>query len=319
MKKRIASTAAALLVSALVLAGCSNNNNTDIGVATDEAISDIGDKISAASAADTPMTTSKQEYFSLVSSTSAGNSGNVTIEPGDTYAVISIRGYGDLKIKLYPELAPYAVHNFVEIAKKGDYNGRNFHRVMENFMMQGGSPGGNGKGGECIDGGNFKNQINTSLRHYYGALCYASTSTGNISDGFYIVNSTTPQDNLESIYDKVSESFGQNVVLGSIYLNGTDESAPEYSTYKDYYEYNSCAVEGITAMKATLTDAVKNTYKEKGGTPILDGCYTVFGQTVEGFDIIDKIAVIDKVDDGYGNITKPASDIIIDKVEIFTA
>ena len=71
-------------------------------------------------------------------------------------------------------------------------------------------------------------------------------------------------------------------------------------------------------MESSLTDAVKTTYSEKGGVPSLDGAYTVFGQTVEGFDVIDKITAVEKEDDGKGNISKPVKEILIDKIEIFT-
>ena len=260
----------------------------------------------------------RPESFTLTSSTEAGNSGEVTLAKGDTYAVISVRDFGDIKIKLFPDLAPYAVYNFTELAKRGDYNGRNFHRLVEHFMIQGGSGNGIGYGGDSFDGGEFKNEINTSLRHYYGALCYAATSMGDITDGFYIVNERDPQTDLAACYDRVSANYTYNASGYGSYLETMDKSDPNYSLVSSIVDYNTSAAKGVIAMKDTITDAVTNTYAEKGGTPSLDGGYTVFGQTVEGFEVIDAISIVDKEDDGNGNISKPVQDIIIDKIEIFT-
>lgn len=260
--------------------------------------------------------------FKITESTAAGNSGDVTLEKGDTYAVISIKDYGDIKIKLYPDLVPYAVYNFVELAKKGTYNGRNFHRIVEDFMIQGGSASGAGSGGKSIDGGEFKNDVNTALRHYYGALCYAASGLGDISDGFYIVNCKTPQTDLENIYDATSINYTYTASLYGQYAELINPSMEDYDkAYKLYTgirDYNQGAVKAVTAMKKTITDAVKNTYAEKGGKAQLDGGYTVFGQTVEGFDVIDKITAVEKETGADGTESKPLTEIIIDKVEIFT-
>ena len=297
MNKITKAFCAAALCTAMLLSGCSGSSQTGTVAVSDKQATEAR----------------------LIKSTEAGNSGEVKLESGDTYAVISIRDFGDIKIKLYPDLAPYSVYNFTELAKRGDYNGRNFHRLMENFMIQGGSANGVGSGGKSYDGGSFKNEINTSLRHYYGALCYASNTFGDLSDGFYIVNSKTPMTVEASGYTNSSSNYAQQAAVYQMYLGMYEEGSGDYKMCKQAYEYNNFASEAVKAMGETFTDAVKDTYGTKGGTPALDGAYTVFGQTVEGFDVIDKITAVEKVDDGNGNITKPAVDIIIDKVEIFTA
>jgi len=309
MKNTKRSMIAAALCAAVMLAGCSNDNKAQTTTANTAAVQNT----------DRPAATSE---FMLTESDAAGNSGDVKLEKGDTYAVISIKDYGDIKIKLYPDLVPYAVYNFVELAKKGTYNGRNFHRLVEDFMIQGGSANGTGGGGKSIDGGEFKNEVNTSLRHYYGALCYAASAMGGISDGFYIVNNKKPQPEFTSLYDQTSQYYTSGESQLKAYLEELTPDMDYYEDAKAYYsnmiEYYSGCVKAITGMKDTITDDVKKTYSEKGGTPSLDGAYTVFGQTVEGFDVIDKITAVEKTDDGFGNISKPVSDIIIDKVEIFT-
>ena len=259
--------------------------------------------------------------FKLTSSTEAGNSGDVKLEKGDTYAVISVKDYGDIKVKLYPKEMPYSVYNFVELAKSGAYNGRNFHRIVKDFMIQGGSANGAGGAGQCIDGGNFKNEVNTSLRHYYGALCYAESSMGDISDGFYIVNKKSTN----AIADYYNSNYSVCVKKAKSYkaqLEALDPAAENYDKIMKngtaLFNYMIGSAKAIEAMYNTITDEVTKTYNERGGVPQLDGMYTVFGQTVEGFDVIDRISAVETVETGSGEVSKPTSDIIIEKVEIFT-
>ena len=65
-------------------------------------------------------------------------------------AVISVEGFGDIKVKLFPEYAPKGVENFITHAENGYYDELNFHEVVNNFMIQGGDPKGDGTGGESI-------------------------------------------------------------------------------------------------------------------------------------------------------------------------
>ena len=310
MKKTTKSIIAAALCASMMLAGCSNNNIEQTTTASQTAAVQNTDHPEAPTS------------FKLTESTDAGNSGDVKLEKGDTYAVISIRDFGDIKIKLYPDLVPYGVYNFIELAKNGTYNGRNIHRIEEDFMLQGGSASGDGSGGSSFEGGEFKNEVNTSLRHYYGALCYASNSLGDLSDGFYIVNSKKPKTNLENTYSLLAQNFmNQAQQYGSIAQSITEDvDNYEYMRYLygSLFEYSRDAYYSIVGMYNSITDAVKKTYEEKGGKPELDGCYTVFGQTVEGFEVIDKITAVEKEANAQGVVSKPVKDIIIDKIEIFT-
>ena len=73
-------------------------------------------------------------------------------EKGEQIAIFHVRDFGDIKVKFFPEVAPKAVENFVTHAKEGYYNGTTFHRIMKEFMIQGGDPLGNGTGGKSIWG-----------------------------------------------------------------------------------------------------------------------------------------------------------------------
>lgn len=110
-------------------------------------------------------------------------------EEGETIAIFHIENYGDITVKFFDDIAPKAVENFVTHAKEGYYNGVTFHRVINEFMIQGGDPLGNGTGGESIWGEDFAEELSTKILPYKGALCMASRGTGTKSLGsqFYIV------------------------------------------------------------------------------------------------------------------------------------
>ena len=252
MKKITKLITSALLCVSLTLSGCSDNGNKN--------------------------SIPRRDKFTLTKSTNAGNSGDVKLQPGDTYAVISVRDFGDIKVKLYPDLVPYEVYNFVELAKRGDYNGRVFHRLVDDFMIQGGSTDGSGGKGDSFDGGQFQTNINTSLRHYYGVFCYADSGAGEIADGFYIVNNKKPQNDLDTIYDYLYQSKLSEAMSYINYLNSIDSSNPNYNMLQKVAVYDNNAAVSAQAMKETLTDAVRTSYAERGGVPSIDGSYTVFGR-----------------------------------------
>ena len=108
---------------------------------------------------------------------------------GETIAVMHVKDYGDITFKFFEDKAPKAVENFLTHAKDGYYNGVKFHRVIEEFMIQGGDPKGDGTGGESIWGTGFEEEIDDSLVPYRGALCMASAGVGTSSLGsqFFIV------------------------------------------------------------------------------------------------------------------------------------
>ncbi|MCO4330944.1 peptidylprolyl isomerase [Staphylococcus hyicus] len=94
---------------------------------------------------------------------------------------------GDMTLKLFPEIAPKTVKNFVELSKKGYYNGITFHRVINDFMIQGGDPSGTGMGGESIYGGPFEDEFSMEAFNLYGALSMANAGPGTNGSQFFIV------------------------------------------------------------------------------------------------------------------------------------
>jgi cyclophilin family peptidyl-prolyl cis-trans isomerase len=173
---------------------------------------------------------------------------------GEEIVVMTVKDYGDIKIKLFPELCPEGVENFVGLAKEGYYDGLTFHRVIEDFMIQGGDPNGNGTGGESIWGGQFDGGVTEGLYHFTGAIAYANSgSTSTDGSQFYIVTGPTSYD--ESTAQQYVEAYAQYGI-----------TMPQEAV--DYYESQGGAwhLEGLS------------------------GNYTVFGQVFDGLDVAEAIS-----------------------------
>lgn len=129
--------------------------------------------------------------FAACGSSSSGSSDSASyqLEPpkkDETIAVMKT-SLGDVKIKFFPKEAPKAVENFTELSKKGYYNGLIFHRVMKDFMIQGGDPKGTGTGGESIWGKPFEDEFSDKLHNYRGALSMANSGKNTNGSQFFIV------------------------------------------------------------------------------------------------------------------------------------
>ncbi|MDA3846120.1 MAG: peptidylprolyl isomerase [Vallitaleaceae bacterium] len=99
--------------------------------------------------------------------------------------------YGDIKVRLFPDGAPLAVQSFIELAEAGFYDGLTFHRVIRDFMIQGGDPLGNGTGGESSYGEPFADEFTLEYLPYKGALCMANSGPDTNGSQFFIVQSGT--------------------------------------------------------------------------------------------------------------------------------
>ena len=185
---------------------------------------------------------------------------------GDTVAVMHTT-LGDIKIKLFPKEAPKSVENFVTHAKNGYYNGIIFHRVIKDFMIQGGDPTGTGCGGYSIWGDTFEDEFNPLLHNVRGALSMANAGPGTNGSQFFIVQaSDCPESMLSQMADLEDRGF----------------------------------------PKETAED-----YKALGGTPWLDFRHSVFGQVLEGMDVVDAIANVP-----VGTADKPVDEIKIESIDI---
>lgn len=188
-------------------------------------------------------------------------------EKGDKIVELTFKDYGTVKFRLFPEYAEMGVENFTGLANDGFYDGLTFHRIIKDFMIQGGDPLGTGQGGKSLWGSSFDGGTDSHLIHLPGAVAYANSgTTASNSSQFYIVTgSETPEDMFT------------------------------------YYEQK-----GIL-----FSDNAKELYKQYGGTPFLDGKYTVFGQVFDGLDIIYQIQCT-----ATDSSDKPLDDVIIESVRV---
>ncbi|EIG7042209.1 peptidylprolyl isomerase [Listeria monocytogenes] len=108
------------------------------------------------------------------------------VAPNEIEAEI-ITNRGTIRIKLFPEIAPKTVENFVTHSKNGYYDGLIFHRVIPEFMIQGGDPDGRGTGGESIWGESFEDEFSTEAFNLRGALSMANAGPNTNGSQFFIV------------------------------------------------------------------------------------------------------------------------------------
>ncbi len=128
--------------------------------------------------------------------------------------LITLNNGKQIKLELYPEIAPISVENFEGLVKKGFYNGLIFHRVIKGFMIQGGCPDGTGMGGpgHTIKGEFSKNGVENNLKHTKGVISMARSGMPNSAGSqFFIMHEDSPHlDGSYAAFGKVVE--GQDVV-----------------------------------------------------------------------------------------------------------
>jgi len=125
---------------------------------------------------------------------------------------------GEIEIELFDKLTPKTVNNFVGLANKGYYNGVIFHRVIDNFMIQGGDPTGTGRGGESIYGKKFEDEIVSTLRHDgAGILSMANAGPNTNGSQFFITLVATPWlDGKHTVFGKVISGMEIVQAIGKV-------------------------------------------------------------------------------------------------------
>lgn len=136
---------------------------------------------------------------------------------------------GTIVVELYVKHAPRTVKNFLDLSKKGYYDGTKFHRIIRDFMIQGGDPTGTGRGGESIYGGKFEDEITRELKHTgAGILSMANAGPNTNGSQFFITLAPTPWlDGKHTIFGRVQS--GMNVVkrLGNVQTDTVDRPTTE--------------------------------------------------------------------------------------------
>jgi cyclophilin family peptidyl-prolyl cis-trans isomerase len=242
----------------------------------------------------------------------------------DSSIVLLKTSLGDIKIKLY-DSTPLHRDNFLRLINAGFYDDLSFHRVIKGFMIQAGDP--STRGGvskmfpDSLNTYTVPPEINSSLYHKRGAL--AAARKGNEenpemrSSGtqFYIVQGTKyTDDELNQVELRVNSNIKQayfdkimSQTADSIRRSGKTATDSEIQAIASVKMFDF-----LTTLKPfKYSDEQRNVYKTAGGVPRLDGTYTVFGEVVEGLDVVDRIA-----DATTGSNDKPLTEIRIIKAKI---
>ena len=132
-----------------------------------------------------------------------------------------------IKIELYPEIAPNTVNNFIYLVQKKFYNGIIFHRIIPGFMIQGGCPNGNGMGGpgHSIKGEFSQNGFDNDLKHSPGVISMArSQSPDSAGSQFFLMHETSPHlDGAYAAFGKVTEGLDVINELAKVKTNFSDK------------------------------------------------------------------------------------------------
>lgn len=139
---------------------------------------------------------------------------------GDITATIKT-DMGDIKILLFPDAAPKTVENFTGLAENNYYDGIIFHRVIPDFMIQGGDPTGTGAGGESLWGAPFKDEFHPDYHNICGALCMANAGPGTNGSQFFIVQLHSCDEEFLSQMAQYPDSYPPECVEDYRTLGGT--------------------------------------------------------------------------------------------------
>lgn len=227
---------------------------------------------------------------------------------------------GDILISL-SDLTPLHRDNFIKLAESGFYDGVTFHRVIKDFMIQTGDGSTRQDSSLISDDYTIPAEINDSLFHKRGAVAAArmgddvNPTRNSSGTQFYIVQGKVYDDEtLENTVLRIE--YNRRQYLYNKALQDLREEAKQSQTpmTEDVIQQNAI-IRAYDAMEEegpyVMPELRKTTYKTDGGTPFLDGAYTVFGEVLEGMEVVDAIAATatDMTD-------KPVQDIRILKIKI---
>lgn len=235
---------------------------------------------------------------------------------------------GDIQVMLYGD-TPKHSENFVKLVKEGFYNGTLFHRVINEFMVQAGDPDSkNAPAGKQLGMGDPGYTIEAEFvypKHFHKKGALAAARTGdNInperrSSGsqFYIVTGKTYNDNQLNQMEKQMKMQQQQAIFDSLAAQHKDsimalrKNRDQAGLQKLQEELVAITTQEAAKNPAKLTPEQREAYKTIGGTPHLDGQYTVFGEVIKGMDVVEKI---EKAETLPGD--RPKEDIKIIKMSI---
>lgn len=221
-----------------------------------------------------------------------------TLNIANPIVTMEVENYGTIKIELYPDKAPETVSNFIKLANNGFYNGLKFHRVVKDFMIQGGDPSGDGTGSPKLSDLYNNDDENASYKYSDGTDAKGSDSysiTGEFVANGYTKNTL-------------------NLTEGTIAMARSD-----YTSYS-----STLATESYNSGSSQFFIMTSNDHTN------LSGYYTGFGKVIEGMDVVKEIANVEcKAAESSGNseegadtsekeVSTPVNDVTITTVSVDT-
>lgn len=174
-------------------------------------------------------------------------------QKGDMIATMKTNR-GTIKIKLFPEQCPKTVENFTTHAKNGYYEGIIFHRVIKDFMIQGGDPTGTGRGGESIWGHPFEDEFDLDLHNVRGALSMANAGPGTNGSQFFIVQAGSVDGNLMGQMEMIGEKmFPADCIADYKKVGGTPWLDFKHTVFGQVFE-GMDVVDEIAATRVDMLD-----------------------------------------------------------------
>ncbi len=174
-------------------------------------------------------------------------------QSGEVVAVMHTT-LGDISIRLFGDKVPRTVENFVTHSKNGYYDGLIFHRVIKDFMIQGGDPTGTGCGGESIYGEKFQDEFHPELHNIRGALSMANAGPNTNGSQFFIVEaSEVPDGMLDQMRGMADRGFPENTVKAYSEVGGTPWLDFRHSVFGQVFDGMN-VVEKIASVKTNGAD-----------------------------------------------------------------
>lgn len=174
-------------------------------------------------------------------------------EKGDKIAIMTTNR-GVIKIKLFGDKCPKTVENFTTHAKDGYYEGIIFHRVINNFMIQGGDPTGTGRGGESIWGNSFEDEFDIDLHNLRGALSMANAGPNTNGSQFFIVQAGVVDGNLMAQMEMIGDKmFPADCIADYKKVGGTPWLDFKHTVFGQVFE-GMDVVDDIAATRVDMLD-----------------------------------------------------------------
>lgn len=223
-------------------------------------------------------------------------------QSGDTIAIMETT-MGTIKMRFFPEAAPKTVENFITHAQNGYYDNVTFHRVIPDFMIQGGDPLGNGTGGESIWGKAFEDEFSDKLFNIRGSVSMANAGPNTNGSQFFInqAKNFSGWEYFEKLWPQFKSMAEQYATMGQL---------------KPFIDRFGMACPNMDKVN----DEIKQLYTENGGNVNLDGGlndfgkgHSVFAQVFEGMEVVDAIAAVERDDND-----KPLTPVKIIRITVTT-